>query len=454
MKRVWIVDDDRNLLKILAAVVKDGGHDVTTFESAEAAWSRVEGAAGSETVPDLVLADLQMPGWDGIELLRRFKRGPGEVPFVLLTAHGSIDRAVEAMKEGAYDFLTKPVESEKLLLVARNALEHGELRAEVGRFRARRREELRATMVGQSAAIREVSDAVARVAPQTTTVLITGETGTGKEVVARAIHAASRRATEPFVAVNCGAIPEGLVESELFGHVRGSFTGAIRDRRGYFESADGGTLFLDEIGDLPATCQTRLLRALEERTITRVGDEKPRKVDVRIVAATNRDLKKDVEDRRFREDLFYRIHVFPIRVAALRDRRDDIPLLAGHFLARLSGGETPPDVSPESLKVLCEYSWPGNVRELQNVIERAMVLSGEDRILPEHLVGLTRASTPAPAETAPLRIPDEGINLDDVERQLLDEALKKTSGNQSRAARLLGITRSALIYRLEKHNIR
>ncbi len=447
MSRVWIVDDDRNLVKVLDALIREDGHESRTFPDAATLL-----AALADEMPDVIVTDLQMPRMDGLELLRILRERAINLPVIVLTAHGSVDRAVEAMKSGAYDFLTKPMESEKFLVSVRNACERGRLLGEVATLRERRREDLKALVVGESAAIRRVLDLAIKVAPSTATVLITGETGTGKEVVARAIHAASLLVAGPFVPVNCGAIPPDLVESELFGHVRGSFTGAIRDRKGRFREAHGGTLFLDEIGDLPMASQAKLLRVIESRTVMPVGGTSEVAANVRVVAATNHDLQSDVRNGRFREDLFFRLNVYPIILPPLRSRREDVPLLAAHFLALLS--DNAPEIEPEALSRMQAHDWPGNVRELRNVLERALVLSADSTIRPEHLVGLSDPASVPRRDTMKLDIPEEGFDLDEVEQNLIRRALEKTGGNRSAAARLLGIRRNALLYRMEKFGIR
>ena len=454
MTKVWVVDDDKNLLKILSLTLKAGTHEVSSFAAAADAIAALASGA-----PDALVTDLQMPGMDGVDLLRAVKVTRSELPVILLTAHGSIDRAVEAMKAGAYDFLTKPVDNEKLLVTVRNAIYHGQLLRDVARLRVNRRESLGATIVGSSAEMSRVRDTVARVAAHDTTVLITGETGVGKEVVARAIHTESTRMTAPFIAVNCGAIPETLMESELFGHVRGSFTGAIRDQKGKIEIATSGTLFLDEVGELSLGAQTRLLRVLQERIVTPVGSEKERKVDVRVIAATNRDLHAAIATGRFRQDLFYRLNVFPVEIAPLRKRVDDIPALVAHLLGRAT--DDPPEVTSEALEKLMAYSWPGNVRELDNVLQRALIHADEDVIRPEHLIGMgDRSAAPESVSkansesSAAQENQDDIIELADIERTMILRALKKAECNQTKAARMLGITRMALIYRMDKHGIK
>jgi two-component system NtrC family response regulator len=449
MSVVWVVDDDRNLLKILSLTLKAGGHEVASFSAGQDAI-----AAMNAGVPDALVTDLQMPGMDGVELLRAAKEIHGELPIILLTAHGSIDRAVEAMKAGAYDFLTKPVDNEKLFVTVRNAIHHGQLLRDLAKLRENRRDALGATIVGSSTAMRRVRDAVARVSGHDTTVLVTGETGVGKEVVARGIHAASPRMSAPFIAVNCGAIPETLIESELFGHVRGAFTGAVRDQKGKVEIASGGTLFLDEVGELSLAAQTRLLRVVQERIVIPVGSEKERKVDVRVIAATNRDLTTAIATGRFRQDLFYRLNVFPLEIPPLRERLDDLPPLVAHLLGRLT--DDPPDVAPEAFEKLKSHSWPGNVRELDNILQRALIHADEGVIRPEHIIGMGNAGA-ARAEIAPpieQAGPDEIIELAEIERAMILRALKKAECNQTKAARMLGITRMALIYRMDKHGIK
>jgi DNA-binding NtrC family response regulator len=446
---VWVVDDDRNLLKVLSLTLKSGGHDVTSFATADDAIEALGNSA-----PDALVTDLQMPGKDGVALLRAAKEIRADLPIILLTAHGSIDRAVEAMKAGAYDFLTKPVDNEKLFVTVRNAVLHGQLLRDLSKLRENRRDALGATIVGTSEAMRRVRETVARIAGHDTTVLITGETGVGKEVVARAVHAESTRMSEPFIAVNCGAIPETLIESELFGHVRGAFTGAVRDQKGKLEVASAGTLFLDEVGELSLSAQTRLLRVLQERVITPVGSERERRIDVRIIGATNRDLTNAIAEGRFRQDLYFRLNVFPIVLPSLKERKEDIPALVAHLLGRIV--TDPPDVTPEALEKLMAYSWPGNVRELDNILQRALIHADEGVIRPEHLIGLTRRSEPEKeAEPAVSQeASDEVVELADIERTMILRALKKADRNQTKAARMLGITRMALIYRMDKHGIK
>jgi DNA-binding NtrC family response regulator len=410
---------------------------------------------------DLVVADLNMDDLSGLEVLRHIKQTSPDVEVVLMTAYGTIEAAVEAMKLGAFDFITKPFQAEEILLRVRNAVDRRALRREVGRLRA---EVQNASgldrIVGVSEPIRRLLASVPRVGQTDSTVLITGESGTGKELVARAIHATSRRAQGPFVSVSCAALPEQLLENELFGHVKGAFTGALAARKGLLEEAHGGTFFLDEIGEAPLTIQTKLLRVLEERSIRRLGDNRSWPVDIRIVAATNRDLDVATREKTFREDLLYRLNVIRLHLPPLRERRDDIPLLARHFLAlhcrqlsrELEG------FAPAALAALQSHAFPGNVRELSNVVEQAVALAAGPLIeledLPEHI---QHRQSPVSRATTPPAAPSVGA-LDDalegVEQEQIREALRLTGWNISQAATRLGISRNTLRYRMEKYGLR
>jgi two-component system NtrC family response regulator len=400
-----------------------------------------------------VVTDITIPGMSGMEVLKRVHERDARVPVVIITAYGTIESAVEAMKQGAFDYITKPFNRDELRLTLEKALrmrrlehENVELRAEIkGRYRF---EEI----VGSSEKIRAVLEMAGRVAASDASVLITGESGTGKELLAKGIHYSSPRADGPFIAVNCAAIPETLIESELFGHVKGAFTGAIRDREGKFELAGGGTLFLDEIGELRIDLQSKILRALQEKTIDRVGGERPVPVDVRVIAATNRDIERAVKDGKFREDIYYRLSVITLHMPPLRERKEDIPLLIEHFLKKYNKAE-PVTLEPEALTVLKDYGWPGNVRELENVIERASVLRRGKVItraeLPDKLMKEQMG-----VEDIILNLPEEGISLEELEKSLIVKALEKHKGNQTRAAEYLGITRPTLIYRMEKYGLK
>lgn len=436
--RILIVDDETKLGLLLSSALKKAGYEADFVDTAGAALNKI--AAGY----DVVLTDIRMPGMDGMELLRRVKSEHPEVVVVMMTAHGTVKSAVEAMKAGAYDYLLKPFSTDELLMLVRRIEGELQLAREVEYHRREERKRF-GELVGQSAAMRRVFDLISRVAPSDATVLILGETGTGKELVARAIHQRSPRAKKPFVAINCAAITETLLESELFGYERGAFTGADRRKPGMFELASGGTLFLDEIAEMPPTLQAKLLRVLQEKVVYHLGGTTPIPVDVRIIAATNKDLKQLVRERKFREDLYFRLAVFPIELPPLRERREDIPLLVENYLARRGASAK---VSPEAMELLMGYDYPGNVRELENILERALILSGGKDILPEHLpeleeIPLVENISPVPGETT----------LAELEKKMLLAALEKAGGNKSKAARLLGITRRMLYTRLKKYGI-
>ncbi len=446
--RILIVDDDEALRESLALVLSAEEHEVQAAADGAAALALLE-----KGPVDVVLCDLKMPGIDGLDLLPQLARRLPDATLILMSAHGGPDLAVEAIRRGAYDYLSKPFTPSEVLLTIRKARERERLRRQNALLR---RDVQRAVgerpIVAASECMIEVLDLVERAAEYKSTVLLTGESGTGKEVLARAIHAQSPRRSEAFVAVNCAAIPENLLESELFGHVRGAFTGADRARRGLFLEADGGTLFLDEIGELPPPLQAKLLRVLQEEEVRPVGDPKSRRIDVRVIAATARDLPEEVRTGRFREDLFYRLHVLPIHVPPLRERRADIPLLLDHFLARFSASLGKPirALDDDALEKLVAYAWPGNVRELENVIERAVILSRSDRIgvqeLPASVTAPAGATAAASSQALTLREARRASETDAIRR-----ALSATGGNRTHAARLLGISHRALLYKLKEY---
>jgi two-component system NtrC family response regulator len=420
----------------------------------QAAASGEEGLTLFEMGPfDAVITDITMPGMSGMEVLAKIHERDEGLPVLVITAYGTIESAVEAMKKGAFDYITKPFNRDELRLTLDKALrmrrlekENVELRAEItDRYCFE-------SIVGSSEKIRDVLDMAGRVAASDASVLITGESGTGKELLAKGIHYNSPRADGPFVAVNCAAIPEHLIESELFGHVRGAFTGAVKDKEGKFELATSGTLFLDEIGDLRVDLQAKILRALQERQVDRVGGKHPVSVDVRIIAATNKDIERAVKEGSFREDLYYRLSVITLHMPPLRERRDDIPMLVQHFLKKFNRGSDV-RIDPEALAMLTAYGWPGNVRELENSIERASVLKRGDTITPAELPDKLKKEKTS-VENIILNLPDEGIALEDLEKSLIIKALEKHKGNQTRAAEYLGITRPTLIYRMEKYGIK
>jgi DNA-binding NtrC family response regulator len=453
---VLVVDDEELYRSALERILGRAGHIVVTARDATEALATVV----AQPV-DLVLADIQMPGINGIELVRQIQDFAPDLPCIVVTGHGSSDLSVEALRAGAFWYLAKPFDQGHLDVVRRlveRAIEVGQLRAENRILQREIHSKYRfESIVGNSSALRSVLDVVAKVAESDSTVLICGETGTGKELIARAIHYNSARSERIFVPVNCGAIPEELLESELFGHVRGAFTNAISDREGRFSVANGGTIFLDEIGDMSPNLQVKLLRVLQDRTFEPVGSSKTQAVNVRVVAATNQNLEVAISERRFREDLFYRLNVIPIDVPPLRDRPDDIPLLAQHFLdiANQEKGKKVETLSQEAIDLLCTHSWPGNVRELENLIERLVVLGGEGEIAAQDLPPQLRRGA-APKSTAP-RIPPSGLSfrnaVDDFETDLILQALEQTHWNKNRAAQLLGLNRTTLIEKIKKKGL-
>jgi two-component system NtrC family response regulator len=449
--RILLVDDDDNLRWVTQTQIEEAGYAVAAAADGDAALASI-----SAERPDLVVTDLRMPGMSGMELLRRIRSADPDLPVIIMTAYGTIQNAVEAVKSGAYDYLTKPIDSEDLLLVIRRALEHTGLIEEVRNLRqSLDRKYGFENIIGHSDALLSVLDMAARAARTSSTILIRAETGTGKELLARAIHINSARKEQPFVTINCGAIPKDLLESELFGHVKGSFTGAMAHKKGKIETADGGTLFLDEIGEMPLELQVKLLRLIQEGEIDKVGATQPLRVDVRIIAATHRNLQAMIEDGTFREDLYYRLAVIPLSLPPLRERAEDIPELLQHFFVRTKERVGRPNaVLPLSLmKYFQNYRWPGNIRELENVIERVVVLSRADEITADDLPDFLRQEH-VPVDALHLELPPQGVSLEAVERELIERALKKFNGNQTHTAKYLDISRKALMYRMEKHGIR
>ncbi|HEV8374717.1 MAG TPA: sigma-54 dependent transcriptional regulator [Candidatus Polarisedimenticolia bacterium] len=449
---VLVVDDEPRQLEILKTILTREGYEVDTSASGEEALQLL-----LSSPPQVLLTDLKLPGLDGIQLLEAALRDAPSCSAVVMTAHGSVDTAVEAMKKGAFDYLTKPLDRERLLLVLGRAMETVRLRGENRTLRAQLHERFRLdNVVGNHGTMQDVVRLVEKVAPSGATVLIYGESGTGKELIARAIHYNSPRAARPFLAINCSAVPEPLLESEFFGHEKGSFTGAVARKLGLFEQASGGTFFLDEVGELPFAMQAKLLRALQEKEIRRVGGNGSVLIDVRIVAATNRDLTQRMKAGKFREDLYYRLNVFPIFLPALRERATDIPSLAEHFLARLGreAGKPALRVAPETLALLLRYRWPGNVRQLESALERAFLLAEGDILTPDLLPAEIRENLQGTVGgLLEMEIPDEGISLEVLERELLEKALRKAGGILTRAAKLLGISSRTLQYRLDKFGI-
>jgi len=446
---VLVVDDEIKNAELVAAELRDAGFTTSHAGGGADALKRLE-AGGI----DALVTDLRMKPPDGMAVLAEVRRRWPETTVVMMTAYGTLETAREALKRGAQDYVEKEGDYVDVLArVLREAAEKRELaranRSLTAAVETLRRETL--PIVGDSPPTRAALDLARKVAVTDSTVLLRGESGTGKDLFARTLHALSKRAGGPWVKVNCGALPEALLESELFGHERGAFTGAVRQKNGRFEDAHGGTLFLDEIGELPPALQVKLLQAIEEKTFTRVGGNKPITVDVRIVAATNRPLEDMVKQRTFREDLFFRLNVFPIVLPPLRERRDDIPRLVEHVLRR--PGAPPDKVTPAALRALAGYGFPGNVRELEHALERALILAGADAITPAHLSFVVQDAPVADADWVP-RIPPAGLSLEALEKALILQALERAAGNKSAAARLLGLTRRTLYSRMEKHGLR
>ncbi|MEZ5352903.1 MAG: sigma-54 dependent transcriptional regulator [Bryobacteraceae bacterium] len=449
--RILVVEDDDNLRRVTKVQLQDDGYKVESASGAAEALSILESAP-----QDLVLTDLKMPGMSGLELLKRIRQEYPETAVILVTAFGSIESAVEAIKLGAYDYITKPVNPDALRLTLRRALDHLRLRDEVRTLRSSLDQKYGfESIIGRSSSLLFILDTATRAAQSDATVLIRGETGTGKELLAKGIHFNSRRRDRPFVTINCGAIPRELLESELFGHVRGAFTGAVAHKKGKVELAEGGTLFLDEIGDVPLDLQVKLLRLIQERQIEKIGEGRPAAVDVRIIAATHRNLQAMVEGDEFREDLFYRLNVIPLELPPLRDRPEDIPELVEHFLVQSQARHDRRELrfAEGLMGYFRAYRWPGNVRELENVIERLVVLSRAEEVTVQDLPEMLRRQRP-PLESLQLEIPANGISLEAVEKDLIKMALEKFGGNQTHAARFLDISRKTLIYRMEKFGLK
>jgi len=452
MSRILIVDDEKGMREFLSIMLKKEGYDPVTAENGQKAIAMLQ-----EDVYDLVITDVRMPKAGGVDVLKAVKETSPDTVVIMITAYATAETAVEAMKEGAYDYIMKPFKVDEIKLVVRNALEKRRLREE--NILLRREVEAgkgSENFVGKSAPMRKVFELIAKVADKQSTVLITGESGTGKELAARAVHNLSGRRDKPFMYIHCGALPEHLLESELFGHVKGSFTGAVDNKEGLFEVAEGGTVFLDEISETTPAFQVKLLHVLQDREFKRVGGTSDIKVDVRIIAATNKDLVHEIAKGSFREDLFYRLNVIPIYMPPLRERSDDIPALVEHFLAKYRKDGRPERVSPEAMKMLMGHEWKGNVRELENIVERACTLSDGPVISPEHLpvevMGITRDTRTLSGD-----VPKDGMDLerllDDVEKDFLLKALKKTGGAKTEAAKLLGLSFPSFRHRLKKYGI-
>jgi two-component system, NtrC family, response regulator AtoC len=452
--RILVVDDEKLIRWSVSERLQRDGYEVLSAETGEQALELV-----GSSPPDVMLLDVKLPGIDGVVTLQRALALHPEVAVLMMSAHSTVDVAVEAMKHGALDFLVKPFQLNALVAAVERALATSRTRRQIATLSSdKRAASALEAIVGRSSAIEQVRTMIGRLAASdTTTVLIEGESGSGKEVVARAIHFESARRDHPIMQVNCAALPEHLLESELFGHERGAFTDAHTMKRGLFETAEGGSVMLDEIGDLPPGGQAKLLRLLENKTFRRVGGVAELRADVRVIAATNVNLEERVSEGRFRADLFFRLNVVRVVVPSLRDHQEDVPTLVAHFIARFNQElkRSVRGVSPAAMELLRAYHWPGNVRELRNVIERAFILhAGPEEIRPEHLTPELRRTAPArPKERLVPTVEEQGLVLDDVERKLIAEAMERSSGNQSKAARLLGVSRDTLRYRLKKHGM-
>jgi len=450
-KRVLVVDDEENLRSMLTMIIQKEGYDVETSADGREALEKIK-----EEGYDFVLCDIKMPKLDGLGLLRELQEVDGDSTIIMMSAYGAIDTAIEAMKLGAYDYISKPFKTDEIILTLKKAEERERLKRENLLLKQQFKKEFSfENFVGKSEKMAGIFEMIRKIADYKSTVLISGESGTGKELVARAIHNISNRADKPFVAVNCGAIPENLLESEIFGHVKGAFTDATRNKVGLFEEADKGTIFLDEIGELPILLQVKLLRVLQDEEIRRVGDTKAIQVDVRVIAATTKDLEKEVRESKFRDDLFYRLNVLPIALPPLRDRREDIPLLADHFVHRFNErlGLKVEGLSQKAVEVLINQSWRGNVRQLENTIERAMIFVKGTQLDYEDLPREVRESSGEGTfvfNGNELSIKQSSRSL---ERELIRKALQKTNGNRTRAAKLLEISHRALLYKIKEYEI-
>ncbi len=453
--RILVADDERSIRELLAIVLRRDGYEVILAENGRAALNVLE----QEPV-DLLISDIKMPDMSGVEVLRAAKQVDQDILGIMITAFASTESAVEALRMGAYDYVSKPFDVDELKIIVRNALERRQLRQEnLLLKRALQSSHQFSSIVGRSEAMLAVFKLIETVAPTNSTILVTGESGTGKELVARAIHFNSLRRDRPFVAVNCGALPEQLLESELFGHMRGSFTGASANKKGLVEVADRGTIFLDELGEMSPMMQVKLLRVLQERRFRRVGSTEELEANIRVIAATNQDLAKMVADGRFREDLYYRVNVIQVQLPPLRDRQEDIALLAAHFLEKFRElmGKNVASISQEAMVYLERYDWPGNIRELENVIERAVALESSAAVLPDSLPPHLRGLPSKNGQTAS-QLPDAGFDLEahveSMERDYIAQALKRAGGKQSKAAELLGMSFRSFRYYVKKYNLR
>jgi two-component system response regulator PilR (NtrC family) len=450
MSKILVIDDEQSMRDFLSIMLKKEGHDVVAAENGTDALKAVQ-----TEIFDLVISDVKMPGLNGIDVLKTVKEVSPETVVIMITAYATAETAVEAMKLGAYDYITKPFKVDEIKLIIQKALEKGHLRKE--NILLRREIESRAgfeSFIGKSEPMQKIFSLIRQVADTRSTVLVTGESGTGKELVARAIHFNSTRKDKPFVTVNCGALPETLLESELFGYMKGAFTGAAANKQGLFEAANSGTIFLDEISATTPALQIKLLRVLQEREFMRLGGTSDIKIDVRVIAASNKDLLTEVSKGAFREDLYYRLNVIQIHLPALRDRKEDIPVLVDFFMNKFSAGKEPKKITSDAMKMLMSCRWAGNVRELENTIERLMILAPGDTIDLEHVPESVKDLQPC-SELVPSNIPDEGLNLEalleNAEKALLQKAMDKAGGVKTEAAKLLGLSFRSFRHRLQKY---
>jgi two-component system response regulator AtoC len=449
--RILLIDDEENFRHMLSVILKKRGYDV------EMASNGIDGLKKIDTGSyDTVLCDIRMPQMDGLEFLKEAQKAGAEATIIMMSAYGTLDTAIEAMKLGAYDYISKPFKPDEIVLTLKKAEERERLRRENLFLKQEVQKEYSfENIISKNERMRQIFDTIRKVAKYKSTILIEGESGTGKELVAKAIHFNSDRSSNPFIPVNCGAIPENLLESELFGHTKGSFTNAVRTKKGLFEEADGGTMFLDEIGELPLQLQVKLLRVLQDGEIRRIGDSRPITIDVRIIAATIKDLDKEVRERKFRDDLFYRLNVLPMKIPPLRERKEDIPLLVDHFIGKYSRELNRPieGIVPEALNCLLNFNWNGNVRELENVIERAIVLTESNTIQVENLP----AEIQNAKEESRLSLLNDELSIKKASRyleiDLIKKALQKTKGNHTHAAKLLEISHRALLYKIKEYGI-
>jgi len=448
MHKILIVDDEKNMIWALNNALVSQEYSIISATTGKEAFEKV-----SEEELSLILLDIKLPDIDGVSVLKKIRETDINIPVIMMTAHGTVDTAIQAMKLGATDYISKPFDLEEMRVLVSKAISIGEMAHQINFLKNELKGNLNETIIGESPKMKAVLDVAEQVAKSDATVLISGESGTGKEVISDYIYKMSNRSNNAFIKVNCGALPEGLLESELFGHEKGSFTGAISRKIGRFERANKGTIFLDEIGEIPLSTQVKLLRVLQQKEIERVGGTETIKIDVRIIAATNRNLKEMVEEGTFREDLYYRLNVIPIFMPPLRERKEDIPLLIRYFITRFSikMHKAPLSVNNDAMEVLIKHYWRGNIRELENFVERMIILTQDSKITLQNLPSEIKAFKENGTKYV---VPEEGINLELVEKDFIEQALKLANSNQTKAAELLGITRHTLLYRIEKYDIK